>query len=83
MKVENVSIYDLDDSIIASGYPMRTELINRKVNEKDIKTLEAFLYPSTYYFDEDSKQKDIIKEIMLTLRERRICVRTFFFSKSD
>ena len=37
MKVENVSIYDLDESIIASGYPMRTELVNRKVNEKDIK----------------------------------------------
>lgn len=26
MKVENVKIYDLNESIIASGYPMRTEL---------------------------------------------------------
>ena len=37
MKVENVKIYDLDESIIASGYPMRTELIDRKPDEKDIK----------------------------------------------
>ena len=37
MKVENVKIYDLDESIIASGYPMRTELVDRQPNEKDIK----------------------------------------------
>jgi hypothetical protein len=24
MKIENVKIYDLEESIIASGYPMRT-----------------------------------------------------------
>lgn len=34
------------------------------LNEKDIKTLEGFLYPSTYYFDEDSNPKDIIKEMV-------------------
>lgn len=37
MKVENIKIYDLNESIIASGYPMRTELIDREPNEKDIK----------------------------------------------
>lgn len=37
MKVENVRVYDIDESIIASGYPMRTNLVDRKVNEKDIK----------------------------------------------
>ena len=37
MKVENIKIYDLNESIIASGYPMRTELVDREPNEKDIK----------------------------------------------
>lgn len=36
MKVENVKIYDLEESIIASGYPMRTKLVDRPVEEKDI-----------------------------------------------
>ena len=34
------------------------------LNQEDIKTLEGFLYPSTYYFDEDSKSEDIIKEMI-------------------
>lgn len=37
MKVDNVKIYDLDESIIASGYPMRTALIERTPDEKDIR----------------------------------------------
>lgn len=37
MKVENVKIYDLDESIIASGYPMRVDLKERKPDEKDLK----------------------------------------------
>lgn len=35
--VSNVKIYDLDESIIASGYPMRTNLVNHEVTEKDVK----------------------------------------------
>ena len=35
--VANVKIYDLDESIIASGYPMRTNLVNHEVTEKDVK----------------------------------------------
>lgn len=35
--VSNVKIYDLEESLIASGYPMRTNLINHEVTEKDIK----------------------------------------------
>ena len=35
--VSNVKIYDLEESIIASGYPMRTENGMREVEEKDIK----------------------------------------------
>ena len=35
--VTNVKIYDLDESIIASGYPMRTNLEMHDVTEKDIK----------------------------------------------
>ena len=35
--VSNVKIYDLEESIIASGYPMRTKLDTTEVAEKDIK----------------------------------------------
>ena len=38
MKLENIKVYDLNESLIASGYPMRTELeTNAKPTEKDIK----------------------------------------------
>lgn len=37
MKFENVRVYDLDESIIASGYPMRTTTEMRKVEDGDIK----------------------------------------------
>lgn len=35
--VSNVKVYDLEESIIASGYPMRTTAEMRPVEEKDIK----------------------------------------------
>ena len=35
--VSNVKIYDLEESLIASGYPMRTDSGMREVEEKDIK----------------------------------------------
>ena len=34
--VSNVRVYDLEESIIASGYPMRTKTGMREVEEKDI-----------------------------------------------
>ena len=38
MKVENVRIYDLEESLIASGYPMRTMATqDRDLDENDIK----------------------------------------------
>lgn len=37
MTISNVKIYDLEESIIASGYPMRTEVEMREVLENDIK----------------------------------------------
>ncbi len=37
MKVENVKVYDLEESIIASGYPMRTESVQREITDKDVK----------------------------------------------
>ena len=37
MKIEHVKIYDLEESIIASGYPMRTTAEMREVDEKDLK----------------------------------------------
>ena len=37
MKVENVRIYDLEESLIAAGYPMRTVAEIGDMGEKDIK----------------------------------------------
>ena len=37
MRLENIKVYDLEESLIASGYPMRTELIQREPDEKDIR----------------------------------------------
>ena len=37
MKIDNVKIYDLEESLIASGYPMRTEAVMREPDEKDWK----------------------------------------------
>ena len=37
MKIENIRVYDMEESLIASGYPMRTELPERHADEKDIK----------------------------------------------
>ena len=37
MKLENIKVYDLEESLIASGYPMRTVLTSREPDEKDIK----------------------------------------------
>lgn len=34
--ISNVKIYDLKESIIASGYPMRTEIGEKELEEKDI-----------------------------------------------
>jgi hypothetical protein len=35
--ISNVKIYDLEESIIASGYPMRTKTKMREVEDKDLK----------------------------------------------
>lgn len=35
--ISNVRVYDLDECIIASGYPMRTSLDMHEVGEKDVK----------------------------------------------
>ena len=37
MRFENVKVYDLEESLVASGYPMRTILTPREPDEKDIK----------------------------------------------
>ena len=37
MKIDKIRVYDLEESLIASGYPMRTELVERHADEKDIK----------------------------------------------
>jgi hypothetical protein len=37
MRLENIKVYDLEESLVASGYPMRTTLTSREPDEKDIK----------------------------------------------
>lgn len=37
MRIENIHVYDLNESLIASGYAMRTELYEREPEEKDWK----------------------------------------------
>ena len=37
MRFENVKVYDLEEYMIASGYPMRTELTETEVDEKAIR----------------------------------------------
>ena len=37
MKLENIKVYDLEESLVASGYPMRTVLTQRDPDENDIK----------------------------------------------
>ena len=37
MRLENIKVYDLEESLVASGYPMRTTLTTRDPDEKDIK----------------------------------------------
>lgn len=37
MKIDKLKVYDLEESMIASGYPMRTELLDTEVDEKTIK----------------------------------------------
>ena len=34
--ISNVKVYDLEESLIASGYPMRTEINARELEDKDI-----------------------------------------------
>ena len=42
MRVDNVKVYDLEESIIASGYPMRTTAEMRTVEDKDIKEVNSY-----------------------------------------
>jgi hypothetical protein len=37
MKIKNVKVYDLEESILASGYPMQTEVQTHELNEKDLR----------------------------------------------
>ena len=53
MKITNVRVYDLEESIIASGYPMRVDL--GKVN-KDIDTLNSYLWEEEYLTGDDEKE---------------------------
>lgn len=39
------------------------------LNEEDITTLEGFLYPETYYFDEDISEKEVISSMLKRFSE--------------
>lgn len=39
MRIENIKVYDFEESLVASGYPMRTTLTQREPDEKDVKRL--------------------------------------------
>ena len=41
--ISNVKIYDLEESLIASGYPMRTEAIFHPIDEKDVQRGEKLV----------------------------------------
>ena len=41
--ISNVKIYDLEESIIASGYPMRTENLIHEISEKDVQRGEKLV----------------------------------------
>ena len=36
MKISNLRVYDMDESILASSYPMRTDTKQREIDESDI-----------------------------------------------
>lgn len=40
MKIDNVKVYDLEESVIASGYPMRINAEMRAPDEKDFQRAE-------------------------------------------
>ena len=44
MKIDNVKVYDLEESIIASGYPMRAALSEREMDEKDLKRCKNLVH---------------------------------------
>lgn len=52
MKVDNVKVYDLEESVIASGYPMITNVLS-----EDIKPLRAFLKGFDFINSDKEKHK--------------------------
>ena len=45
-KISNVKVYDLEESIIASGYPMRVELGKESFDEAIIRAKKLARMPS-------------------------------------
>ena len=50
MRLENVKVYDLEESILASGYPMRIDTDPKEITEKDLKRCRNLVKAS----DEDN-----------------------------
>ena len=46
MKISNLKVYDLNESLVASGYPMRTELCDHEPDENDKKRGEKLVAAS-------------------------------------
>ena len=45
-RISNVKVYDLEESLIASGYPMRTKIENRGLNENDLNRAKKLIAAS-------------------------------------
>ena len=36
MKIDKIKVYDWEESLLASGYPMVTKIVDRKTTNKDL-----------------------------------------------
>lgn len=60
MKVDNIKIYDLEESILASGYPMRIEA---KIKQEELTNLHNRLYPEDIHAEESPHYEEADKAI--------------------
>lgn len=62
MRIKNVKVYGLEESILASGYPMQTQTPDENDFCDDINTISYVLSFGTEYFNDESK-KEINKHL--------------------
>lgn len=73
MKIDNVRIYGLEESIIASSYPMKTEIMGEDDFDDECRALEFMLEYGTEHFKEEVKtQYDKDMKRIKTLAQSQI-----------